>query len=140
MVTPTAGVLLDTHALIWLRDGSPRLGEESRRMAETALDCRALFISAASIWEAALLAEKNRIALRDGALKWRENLLAHGFKEIPMDGEIAARAAAMREMHKDPFDCIFIATAILHRAYLLTADGKILRVKMRGLSLADARK
>ncbi len=139
MVNPPDGVLLDTHTLIWLDSGDSRLGPQSRRIIAAALDRRALIASAGVFLETAWRVAKGKITLEISVSEWRRKWLAR-LRESPIDGDIAVLSADLREMNKDPFDCIFMATAILRRMRLLTADEGILKIKMRGLSLADARK
>ena len=56
---------------------------------------------------------------------WRRDLLRQGLVEIPVDGEIAARASLLPHMLGDPADRIIVATA-LEGHTLMTGDGPIL--------------
>ena len=72
-----------------------------------------------------MLKDKGRITFPDDVLLWREEQLAQGLIEIPVNGLIAARAGALPDMHGDPCDRIIVATALEgHR--LATSDRRIL--------------
>ena len=141
MTSPDNGVLLDTHALIWLREDNPKLGLQSRRLADDALNRSALFISSAVFWEVAWAAEKRQLILHaENPAAWRRNLFARGLREIPMDGDIALRSVFFKKWNRDLFDCLYAATAVAKKMRLLTADAELLKIKTRGLSLANAAK
>ncbi|MFQ5775612.1 MAG: type II toxin-antitoxin system VapC family toxin [Kiloniellaceae bacterium] len=119
-------IVLDTHALLWLDQGSPRLGSVARQAADDALRGQCLAISAVSFWETAVLLQRNRIELDKPVEAWRQELLLSGLKEIPLDGAIAIAAIHLSELHSDPADLFIVATAILSEASLITADRRLL--------------
>ncbi|MYA51554.1 MAG: type II toxin-antitoxin system VapC family toxin [Chloroflexi bacterium] len=118
-------MLLDTHALVWLRLGDPKLGAHARREIEEAWQNDDLAVSAMSYWEAGMLTARGRIRLPVDADAWRRENLEQGVIEIPVDGAIAVRAGLLPNLHGDPADRIIIATALEgHR--LVTGDRRIL--------------
>ena len=118
-------ILLDTHVLIWLRSGDRRLGSTARREIDQALELGDAAASSISFWEVALLAERRRIELDLGVGEWRQLMLREGLVEIPVDGEIAIRAASLEGLRRDPADRLIVATA-LEGHQLMTADRQIL--------------
>ena len=72
-----------------------------------------------------MLRDKGRIRFPDDVLEWRRVLLGQGYIEIPVTGEIAARAGLSPDIHGDPADRIIVATA-LGGHQLITSDRKIL--------------
>ena len=118
-------ILLDTHVLLWLLLDDSRLGDQSRQVIYTAWAESEVAVSAITFWEVAMLHEKGRIALLTDIVAWRVGLLDAGLVEIPVDGGIGIRAAALENFHPDPADRLIVATALGgHR--LLTADRRIL--------------
>ena len=118
-------ILLDTHVLLWLRKGSQRLGRRTREAVERAWAVDDLAVSAISFWEVGMLVHKGRIRLGQDAASWHRRQQQQGVVEIPVDGDIAIRAAALEGLHGDPADRIIVATAMEgHR--LVTADQRIL--------------
>ena len=83
--------------------------------------------SAISLWEIGMLQQKNRLNVIPNltASQWRETLLAEGFREIPVDSVIAARAGELPDLHGDPADRIIVATA-LEGHLVITSDRRIL--------------
>ena len=72
-----------------------------------------------------MLVHKGRIRLGQDAASWRRQHQQQGVVEIPVDGEIGIRAAALEGLPGDPADRIIVATAMEgHR--LVTADRRIL--------------
>ena len=72
-----------------------------------------------------MLRDKGRIRFPDDVHRWRRILLSQGYIEIPVNGEIAARAGQLPDIHGDPADRIIVATA-LEGHLLVTSDRKIL--------------
>ena len=104
-------ILVDTHALIWLRTGDDRLGIAARRTLNDALRDGDLAVSAMTFWEVAMLKAKDRLEFPEDVRLWRREMLGQGLEEIPVDGGIAARAGMLENLHGDPADRIIVATA-----------------------------
>lgn len=117
--------LLDTHVLVWLRVGNPRLGKRARAAIDRALRSDEIAVSAVSFWELEMLSRRHRIDLPCPAGEWRGILMREGLVEIPLDGEVAVRAAGLRSFHRDPVDRFIVATALAGHQ-LVTADQRIL--------------
>ncbi len=119
-------IILDTHALIWLDEGSSRLGKKSRGLIDEGLDNEMLVVSAISFWEIAMLIQKQRLSLLTPLSQWMRDLLQQGLQEVPVTGEIGIIAAGIPGFHGDPADRLIVATAISNSATLITADENIL--------------
>ena len=119
-------IILDTHVLLWLIDGTDRLGTESRRLADEAVKDDSLLVSAISFWEVAMLAQRGRLELAQPAAIWRQRVLGLGIQEIPMTGGIGILATELEDFPADLADRIIGATALTHGATLITADSRIL--------------
>ena len=57
---------------------------------------------------------------------FRRALLESGYVEMAITGAHAAAVAALPDLHKDPFDRILVAQAIVEGVTLLTADQAVL--------------
>ncbi len=119
--------VLDTHALVWLDEGSKRLGAKARKRIDKAFKEDQLAVSAISFWEIAMLEKKGRLSLSTPVSQLMEDLLQRGLQEIPVSGVISVIAAGLDNFHGDPADRLITATAISIPALLLTADQRILR-------------
>lgn len=120
-------ILLDTHVLVWLTQGSSEIGTDAQEAANQALAREQLAISGITFWEIAMLHRKQRLRIMQPLGAFRRDVLDMGVVEIPVNGEIGIEAATLKEMHSDPADRIIVATASLSRSTLLTADQRILQ-------------
>ncbi len=135
-------LLLDTHVLIWLMGGEPRLGTAARAAVREAGAQQALRVSAITPWEVALLASKNRIQLHWDVMDWVQDALSTpGMSLVPLEPEIAVASTRLPfEMHGDPAYRILVATARRLGAALVTADEALLGLAAGGhLRVMDAR-
>jgi PIN domain nuclease of toxin-antitoxin system len=119
-------VLLDTHVLVWLVEGSPPLGRQAARLADRELAADGLGVASISFWEMAMLADRGRLALEPSVEQWRLRVLGTGVQELPLTGDIAIAAARLPDLHADPADRIIVATGLATGAMLMTADERIL--------------
>jgi len=122
-------IVLDTHVLIWLDEGSSRLGKKALQAIDAAFQQDTLFVSVISFWEVAMLVEKGRLEMSVSVDQWRKSLLANGLREIALNGDMAVQSAGLEGFHGDPADRMIVATALYKNATLCTADGGILHWK-----------
>jgi PIN domain nuclease of toxin-antitoxin system len=119
-------LVLDTHALVWLDEGSPRLGEKALQTINAMLVSGQLYVASISFWEIAMLVRKKRLNIQMEHDVWRNELLQNGLQEIPLRGSTAIRAGQLQAFHGDPADRMIVAAALENSATLMTADKKIL--------------
>ena len=72
----------------------------------------------------AWLVAHGRIVLKLPVSEWLDQIEANGVAIIPVSRLIAERAVSLPEHHKDPVDRIIIATAVGHRAQLVSVDSR----------------
>ena len=114
-------LLLDTHALLWV------LLDPARIPAETLATVRApdttVYVSAASAWE---VATKHRLGKLQGAAAvvsgYREHLARLRAEELPITGHHALTAGTLQWSHRDPFDRVIVAQALLESLAVVTSD------------------
>ena len=123
-------LLLDTHALLWWWKDDPRL---SRRAITAITDEKnSVLVSAASAWE---IATKHRIGKLPGVesavRQFNELLIADSFGHLAISHQHALMAGGFAINHRDPFDRMLAAQAIIEGATLVTDDAamKLFRVK-----------
>lgn len=114
-------LLLDTHALIWWLMGDPALSAAAR--AAISDPASEIHVSAASAWE---ITTKYRIgkanhltAIADDV---RREVSAEGFGELPISMAHAQHAGSFAGAHKDPFDRMLIAQAMLEDLTLVSNE------------------
>lgn len=115
-MTPTSRLLLDTHIFLWWRGEPGRLSSEVRSSIATA---DIVFVSAASVWEAAIKAAVGRLELPDTI---EAGVLASGFEKLLITFTHAERAAGLPPHHRDPFDRMLVGQAQAEGLTLVTHD------------------
>ena len=119
-------ILLDTHILVWLDQGSELLGKRARRMIEQSHQKEEVGIAAVSFWEIGMLIAIGRLSFEGSLTEWRVALLNSGFVELPADGKVALAAANLKSFSGDVVDRWISATAVNQEAKLVTADDRLL--------------
>lgn len=117
--------LLDTHAVLWIAESSPRLSPKVRTLAAHS-DADAFGVAAISLLEIARKAHTGEIDLQPDAASWLDDL-AHRFRILPLTPAIAWRSVQLDWEHKDPADRLICATALEHKLTLVTHDKEITR-------------
>ncbi|MBS3965503.1 MAG: type II toxin-antitoxin system VapC family toxin [Methylomonas sp.] len=113
-------IVLDTHILLWAMGDTGRLPNWALEAIEST-DNR-IFYSVASIWEIAIKMKVGKLQLTCQPLEIAGGALATGFLELPIYASHAAKVLDLPLYHRDPFDRLLVAQAILSNAQLLTAD------------------
>jgi PIN domain nuclease of toxin-antitoxin system len=120
-------ILLDTHAWVWWVTESAEIPRRVRRFIDETVEEEAAYVSSISVWEVALLVQRERLRLTVGVSEWiskNENLPFLRF--APVDNRIALRSVTLPPpLHSDPADRIIVATAIQLGAVLITRDDKL---------------
>jgi PIN domain nuclease of toxin-antitoxin system len=132
-------LLLDTHSLVWMDEGSPKLGLNARRRITDAFSAGQAFVSPVSFWEAGIAASKGRLALPASLRVWALSVLEAGYLEAPLISRHTILATELDWRHQDPADRLLVATAIVNALTLVTADRVILSWSGK-LDRLDARK
>jgi PIN domain nuclease of toxin-antitoxin system len=113
-------LLLDTHLLLWAAGEPGRLPASAVALIDD--PANELTFSAASIWEIAIKCRLGRDDFRVDVRLLRRGLLDNNYAELPVTSEHAVALDRLPLIHKDPFDRILVAQAIVEGAALLTVD------------------
>jgi PIN domain nuclease of toxin-antitoxin system len=117
-------LLVDTHVLIWFLNDSDQLTAahyETLEAPETQI-----FVSAVSLFE---MTTKVRIGKLELPEQFQSNLTeiyeAFGFSSLNLNPGHADLAGRLPGSHKDPFDRLLAAQAIVEDMAIMTIDGRI---------------
>ena len=118
-------VLLDTNAFLWLITDDDRLSENAR---QTFLNPEnSLFFSAASLWEICIKKSLGKISLKDGWFQTiQEEMEINTIQWLPIEMAHCAEVTELPFHHRDPFDRMLIAQAIVEEMRLLSRDSRLL--------------
>ena len=86
-----------------------------------------LTFSSVSLWEVAIKAGLGRDDFRIDVRSLRRALFDNNYAELPMTGAHAAALSALPAIHRDPFDRMLVAQAIVEGLVLVSADPAIAR-------------
>ena len=113
-------LLLDTHILLWGAVEPERLSRVASSLIESP-DNEMVF-SALSLWEIAIKTGRGRADFRIDVSSLRRSLFDNGYAELAVTGAHAAALAGLPPIHKDPFDRMLVAQAIVEGLTLVTSD------------------
>jgi PIN domain nuclease of toxin-antitoxin system len=113
--------LLDTHALLWVLTEPARLGTEAREIiADRASQ---LVVSAVSGWEIATKQRLGKLPQADVLVgAYSRHLDRLGVERLPIAEDHALLAGSLGWGHRDPFDRMLAAQAMLESMSLITHD------------------
>jgi len=115
--------LLDTHTLLWYFHKSNRLPNSILATIECA-DIQK-FVSVASLWEFAIKHSTGKLRFEGGISAFWKMVIANEFGILQINEPYLIKLSALPFLHRDPFDRLLVATAIVEDMTILTADESI---------------
>lgn len=116
-------ILLDTCAMIFDALTPDKLSVNAKKSILSAEKKQQLFCSDISLWEIAMLIQKNRIDVATDAKTFLQLVLdARQIQVVPINVDIAALSTQADFRHFDPADRLIAATALHYEAPLITCD------------------
>jgi len=109
--------LLDTHTLISTLENNTKLSENVRGAIINGENM--IFVSSASAWEISIKKATRTLQTSDNLY---QEIKLHRFTELKINFEHAQLAGQLPSIHKDPFDRILIAQAMIEKLTLITRD------------------
>lgn len=111
-------LLLDSRALCWWMTGSARLSATARGLIVD--PANAVLVSAVSVYELELKARRRRVDLPPQEL--RAALRRNAVDELAVGHDHAGYAARLDWAHRDPWDRLLAAQALLENCALISLD------------------
>ena len=119
-------IIVDTHVLIWDALEPHKLSKLALKRLDQAEQQQALAVCDISLWEIALLLERKRLTTPLPPQEFLETLLqVRPYKTLAIRPDIATTAVSLSQLNKDPADRMIVATAMVHKAGLISADENI---------------
>ncbi|HMR49155.1 MAG TPA: type II toxin-antitoxin system VapC family toxin [Arachnia sp.] len=116
-----SGHLLDTQALIWLLSEPDRLSAAAMKITRDPSNL--LYVSAASAWEIATKHRLGKLPQADAIIGgYDRHLRRADIETIEISNEHALLSGQLDWAHRDPFDRMIVATAMIEGLPLISAD------------------
>ena len=112
--------ILDTHTLLWLLFDSSKLSIPAKKVLSNGYAKKYVCIS--TLWEISIKNRIGKLPLPDGMAGIHSAIRARGFGIIGLDNLHIDAYNALPLIHRDPFDGIIIATAIVENMTIISAD------------------
>lgn len=123
-------VLLDTQALLWWVLADPRLGTTATRLIASEQPV----VSVASLWEIAIKSSVGKLSADVAEIVAVIN--DQSMDRLPISDTHVMMVQQLPMHHRDPFDRVLVAQAIVEDIPLLTSDTKLAAYQVH---LTDAR-
>ena len=119
--------LLDTHTMLWFLGGDNKLSEKAKKaIIGSKHKC---YVSMASLWEIAIKLKIRRINLDFELHDFSKYLPENNIEIIPIAFEHITQILKLEEYHKDPFDKIILAQAVVEGLTIISKDENFSKYK-----------
>ena len=123
-------LLLDTHILIWALENNSQLTGNVR---DVIIDGKNLvFVSSVSVWEISIKKSIGKLQTPDNLI---EEIEQHRFTPLDINFKHSQLAGQLPYIHKDPFDRMLVAQAIIEKLTLVTKDSFIPQYNVKVLKV-----
>ena len=114
-------ILLDSHALLWFGWNDAHLSQKARKIMSDSEN--ELLFSSGCMWELAIKASLGKLKLMADYRAFMQQAIERlDLMLLPISLEHTARLAALPLHHRDPFDRLLAAQAIVEQVPILSAD------------------
>jgi PIN domain nuclease of toxin-antitoxin system len=113
-------LLLDTHTFLWFVNDSPQLSIQAKDLIESDAD---VLLSVVSLWEIAIKTSIGKLTLPDIYDKFIPQQVAlNEFELLAIDITHLSMVATLPFHHRDPFDRLLIAQAMVENVPIISID------------------
>ena len=113
-------ILLDTNALIWFANGDEKLSPKAIESIENPENEK--FVSVASIWEIAIKKSIGKLQFQFDLKDLVDIIEKNGFILLNIVSTHAITVEVLPFIHRDPFDRIIFAQALIEDMKLISVD------------------
>ena len=119
-------LLLDTATFLWWITDHESLSRRARDLISD--EANEVWFSTVSSWEIVIKAGLGRVRLPEKAERFLPKQLgANGFQVLPIHLRHTLRVAGLPDLHRDPFDRLLVAQAIVEGFTIVSGDAQLSR-------------
>jgi PIN domain nuclease of toxin-antitoxin system len=126
--------LLDTHALLWWLADDEQLGQRARELIED--PGNDILVSMVSLWETVVKVRVGK--LQADVRELADAVQREGFILLNIATPHLVTLSSLPMHHRDPFDHLLIAQAIVEDATFISDDRNARRYQVRLVTCSDA--
>jgi PIN domain nuclease of toxin-antitoxin system len=113
--------IADTHAFLWFITDSEQLSPKAKALLESSESERVLTV--ASIWEIAIKTSLGKLSFKKSLEEFLpEQIRLNYFQVLEISAEHALRVAGLPMLHRDPFDRMLVAQALVEQLPILSNE------------------
>ncbi|MFM8307501.1 MAG: type II toxin-antitoxin system VapC family toxin [Microcystis aeruginosa] len=113
-------LLLDTHTFLWFINNSPQLSIDAKNLIESDVD---LLLSIASLWEIAIKVSIGKLTIPNTYDQFiPQQVQLNDMEVLPISLAHLAVVTTLPFHHRDPFDRLLIAQAMVEKMSIISAD------------------
>ncbi len=117
-------LLLDTHAFLWFITADSRLNADAKSAIENPSNTRLLSI--ASLWEMAIKHSLGKLQLSSPLEAFmQKHLTVNSIDLFPIDQKHIFALASLPFHHRDPFDRLIVAQALVENMSIVSTDATL---------------
>ncbi len=120
-------VLVDTHSLVWALSAPQFLSSKARRI----LTNSDVVVSVANLWELVVKASKKDALLTDPVTWWERHISRSSIPVLSIRISHVIALGHLPEIHRDPFDRILLAQALVENLPLVSKDTQLSEYNVR---------
>jgi PIN domain nuclease of toxin-antitoxin system len=122
-------LLIDTHSLIWFFNGDKQLSPKAKTLIEDTKNKK--YVSIASIWEIAIKIGLEKLHFDGDTNEVAELVEQNGFQILPISVSHTVKYESLPLIHRDPFDRMLVAQAIVEKMTIVTIDDNIHKYEVK---------
>ena len=122
-------ILLDKHTFIWFFNGDEQLSLKAKRMIEDPKNQK--YVSIASIWEVAIKIGLKKLVFDGNTNEIADLMKQNCFQLLNISIGHTTVYESLEFVHRDPFDRILVAQAIVEKMIIITRDENIQRYSVK---------
>lgn len=124
-------IVVDTHVIVWDALKPSQLSKNAKNAISNANKADGILFCDISLWEISMLISRSKLTVETSYqefIKFIMNSKNYHFQSITP--EIAEKSTSLPdEVNKDPADRIIVATSIIKKVPLVTADKNLIKAK-----------